>query len=73
MTTDWIFGDKLNVRATTTKYGYSYIGLVMRRVSEASLFFLGFPREKKALHNGSYEHRVQKIKKTKHYCVCMCV
>ena len=31
-------------------------------------FFLGFPREKKPLHNGSYEHRVPKIK-TKHYSV----
>ena len=34
----------------------------MRRASEASLFFLGFPRKKKPLHNGSYEHRVPKIK-----------
>ena len=32
------------------------IELVMRRASEASLFFLGFPREKKPLHNESYEH-----------------
>ena len=37
--------------------------LIMRRASEASLFFLGFPRKKKPLHNGSYEHRVPKIKK----------
>ena len=34
--------------------------IFMRRASEASLFFLGFPREKKPLHNGSYEHRVPK-------------
>ena len=33
-------------------------GIIMRRASEASLFFLGFPRKKKPLHNGSYEHRV---------------
>ena len=49
----------------------------MRRASEASLFFLAFPRKKKPLHNGSYEHRVPKIK-TKHYsvpgvCVFVCV
>ena len=36
--------------------------LVMRRASEASLFFFGIPREKKPLHNGSYEHRVPKNK-----------
>ena len=36
---------------------------IIRRASEASLFLLGFPREKKPLHNGSYEHRVPKIKK----------
>ena len=30
--------------------------IIMRRASEASLFSLGFPsKEKKALHNGSYE------------------
>ena len=34
---------------------------IMRRGSEASLFFLGFPRKKKPLHNGSYELRVPKI------------
>ena len=28
----------------------------MRRASEAGLFFLGFPRNKKPLHNGSYEN-----------------
>ena len=28
----------------------------MRRASEASLFFLGFPTKKKTLHNGSYEN-----------------
>ena len=51
----------------------------MRRASEASLFFLGFPRKKKSLHNGSNEHRVPKIK-NKHYsvpgifvCVGVCV
>ena len=32
----------------------------MRRTSEASLFFLGFPREKKPLHNGSYENSFAK-------------
>ena len=36
---------------------------VMRRASEASLFFLGFSGKNKPLHNGSYEHRVPKIKK----------
>ena len=35
----------------------------MRRASEASLFFLGFPRKKTPLHNGSYKHRVPKIEK----------
>ena len=45
----------------------------MRRASEASLFFLYFPWEKKPLHNGSYEHGVPKIK-AKHSSVqCMCV
>ena len=39
-------------------------GILMRRASEASLFFLGFSRKKKPLHNGSYEYRVPKIKKT---------
>ena len=34
--------------------------VIMRRASEASLFFVGFPRKKKPLHNGSYEHRVPK-------------
>ena len=37
--------------------------IVMRRASEAILFFLGFPRKKKPLHNGSYEHKVPKNKK----------
>ena len=32
----------------------------MRRASEASLFFLGFPRIKKPLHNGSYENSFAK-------------
>ena len=36
--------------------------LVMRRTSEASLVFVGFPRKKKPLNNGSYEHRVPKKK-----------
>ena len=39
--------------------------------------FLGFPRKKKPLHNGSYEHRVPKIKKQNiilyQVCVCGCV
>ena len=43
-------------------------GLIMRRASEASLFFLGFPRNKKPLHNGSYEHRVPKIKNQTLFC-----
>ena len=50
--------------------------LVMRRASEASLFFLGFPRKKKPLHNGSYEHRVPKIKNQTLFCtrdVCLFV
>ena len=49
--------------------------IIMRRASEASLFFLGFPRKKKPLHNGSYEHRVPKIKNKTIFClsVCMCV
>ena len=53
---------------------------IMRRASEASLFFLGFPRKKKPLHNGSYEHRAPKIKNqtlfcTRDVCVrrCLCV
>ena len=41
---------------------------IMRRSSEASLFFLGFPRKKKPLHNGSYEHRVPKIKNKTFFC-----
>ena len=50
----------------------------MRRASEASLFFLGFPRKKKPFHNGSYEHRVSKIKNqtlfsARYVCVgCLC-
>ena len=38
-------------------------------------FFLAFPREKKPLYNGSYEHRVPKIKKQTLFCtrdVCVC-
>ena len=45
----------------------------MRRASEASLFFLAFPRKKKPLHNGSYEHRVPKIKTKTFFWVCLCV
>ena len=41
----------------------------MRRASEASLFFLGFRRKKKPLHNGSYEHRVPKIKNKTFFCM----
>ena len=49
--------------------------IIMRRASEASLFFLGFPRKKKPLHKGSYEHRVPKIINqtlicTRDDCVC---
>ena len=40
----------------------------MRRASVASLFFLGFPRKKKPLHNGSYEHGVPKIKNKTLFC-----
>ena len=61
--------EALYVRARNTRgTGTAFF---MRRVSEASLFFLGFPRKKKPLHNGSYEHRVPKIN-TKHYSVCVC-
>ena len=42
--------------------------IIMRRASEASLFLLGFPRKKKPLHNGSYEHRVPKIKNQLLFC-----
>ena len=45
---------------STTLFGDRTI--IMRRASEASFFFLGFPREKKPPHNGSYEHRLPKIK-----------
>ena len=41
----------------------------MRHAREASLFFLGFPRKKKPPHNGSYEHRVPKIKNKTFFCV----
>ena len=34
--------------------------IIMRRTSEASLFFLGFPRKKRSLHNGSYENSFAK-------------
>ena len=53
--------------------------VILRRASEASLFFLGFSKEKKPLHNGSYEHKVPKIKNKTLFCtsdVCdsgMCV
>ena len=43
----------------------------MRRASEASLSFLGFPREKKPLHNGSYEHRVPKNKNNNSSAQCV--
>ena len=54
---------------------YILVSIIMRRASEASLFFLGFPREKKPLHNGSYEHRVPKNKKQNIilYQGCLCV
>ena len=65
-------------------FGFCCDPFIMRHASEASLFFLGFPRKKKTLHNGSYEHRVPKIKiiwkKNTLFCtryvgvgVCMCV
>ena len=50
--------------------------LIMRHASESSLFVLGFPRGKKPLHNGSYEHRVPKKKKNiilEQVCVCGCL
>ena len=31
-------------------------------------FLLGFPRKKRTLHNGSYEHRVPKIKNKTLFC-----
>ena len=34
--------------------------IIMRHASEASLSFLGFPRKKKPLHNGSYENSLAK-------------
>ena len=48
--------------------------IIMRRASEAGLFFLSFPRKKKPLHNGSHEHRVPKTKNktfscTRYVCV----
>ena len=42
--------------------------IIMRRASEASLLFLGFPRKKKPLHNGSHEHRMPKIKNKTFFC-----
>ena len=47
---------------------------IMRRASEASVFFLAFPRKKKPLRNGSYEHRVPKIRHKTVFCTrCVCV
>ena len=48
---------------------------IMRRASEARYFLPGFPRKKKPLYNGSYEHRVSKTKWTL-FCtsdMCVCV
>ena len=45
------------------------IAVVMRRAREASIFSLGFTRKKKPLHNGSYEHRVPKIKNKTFFCM----
>ena len=45
---------------------------IMRRASEASVFFLGFPRKKKPLHNGSYEHRVPKKNTKKNILLYVC-
>ena len=42
--------------------------VITRRASEATLFALGFPRKTKTLHNGSYEHRVPKIKNKTLFC-----
>ena len=46
--------------------------IIMRRASEAIHFFLGFPSKKKPLHNGSYEHRVPKIKNETFFCTRVC-
>ena len=46
--------------------------VLMRRASEGIYFSLGFPRKKKHLHNGSYQHRVWKKKKNLLYQVCVC-
>ena len=49
-----------------------WVVIIMRRASEESLF-PWFSKEK-PLHNGSYEHRVTKIKKQNIilYLVCVC-
>ena len=49
---------------------FHYANVNMRRASEASIFFLGFPRKRKPLHNGSYEHRVPKTKNKTLFCMC---
>ena len=37
-------------------------------------FFSWFPRKKKSLHNGSYEHRLPKTKSKTLFCTeCVCV
>ena len=50
----------------------SELRLIMRRASEASFFLLDFPWKMKPLYNGSYEHRVPKIKNKTFFCT-MCV
>ena len=58
----------ITTAATSTEQHYNEA----RERSEP--FFLGFPRKKKPLQNGSYEHRVPKVKKPNIilYQVCVC-
>ena len=54
------------------KYGDTMDGTFLNTSNEArersELFFPCFPKEKKPLHNGSYEHRVPKIKNQTLFC-----
>ena len=62
-----------DIQILQNKSGTKSCRIKMRRASEASLFFLGFPTKKMPHHNGSYEQRVPK-KQTNHYSVPgMCV
>ena len=51
-----------DIQILQNKSGTKSCRIKMRRASEASLFFLGFPTKKMPHHNGSYEHRVPKKK-----------